>query len=224
MLDSIHSSKHDSSSSSSSQVHIKLQPGSQPRASFSSVEVMVLPPPPSSLLASADGLKMQPLAARVSKKRDWRRRAPREEAEGGKAEAEPCRCHESVERYLQQQSQAAPVSGTCASVDELAESDMDGLNWSLAGLSTCGAATCLVLHCLGFKPAGQAWPAPAAPLHVAPSRVNPSFLASEEAHRARLAAVQEAQGGAGRGSHVQVSDVTPALLDQLKSHWDHDSE
>ena len=189
-------------------VFIKSAPDSQPRASLSSVEVMVIPPPPSSLMACADGLRMELLGTGSSVKNNTHA-----------YEMEPCRCHEAVEKYLEQQSQAVPVLGSCASVDELTESDSAGV-LTLDSLSTCGAPTCLLFHCLGFKIRGQIWPDAAAPMHIAPSRINPAFVASEQAERDRLEAVQAAQSS----SHVQVSDVTLALMDQMKTDWDNDSD
>ena len=220
MLEVIQSSKH-----SRDTVHTHIKQQQQTKRPLSSVQLLVLPPPPASLFASADGLQMNLLLG------------GQERGEEAEPRREPCRCHETIDEYLAAQlrqtqtqrqavSRATPVSGSCASVDELTESD----SWEVGAgggvlvqdrgthaLSTCSRPTCLVLHCLAFKIADQLCPAPAAPLHIAPSRLNPAFQQSEQAKRARLEAVQEAQSG--RGSHVQVSDVTLELMDQLRNDW-----
>ena len=115
------------------------------------------------------------------------------------------------------------MSGSCASVDELAETQSDSLDLpplSVASLTTCAQPTCLVLHCLAFKIRGQSWPGSDPPLRLAPSMANPVYAAREQAQRARLDAVQEAQAH----SQVQVSDVTPQLIDNLKHDWGSDSD
>ena len=62
------------------------------------------------------------------------------------------------------------------------------------------------------------WPDPAEPMRVPPSHINPKYVAKESAKRRRLEEVEAAQ----QQSHVQVSDVTLELIEQLRNEWDGD--
>lgn len=170
---------------------------SQP--SLGSVQMTVLPPPPPALYASADGLKMGLLESSSSKKRAL--------------DEDVCHCHEALRLFVQQQSREVPVSGSLASVDELNES---GRTLAADELSTCASPTCLLLHCLGFK-IGDRTELPSPPtVHVAPSMANESFVARVQAVKDRLGAVEAAQST----SHVEVSDVTQALISRMKDDWE----
>jgi hypothetical protein len=214
----------------------KQKKRSRNQLSFASVEVMVIAPPPDSLMACADGLSMGLLGGTESGSEEW------------SGACGSCECHKSVEKYLAQQQQinkkkssrtASGSSSSCFSVDEeqvegcspFSDSDNESGRGrsrvsdssailTLDDLSTCALPTCLMMHCLGFKLSGQAWPALPPPPRVAPSLVNPAFVASEQAKAARLEEVLAAQSR----SHVQVSDVTLDMMDRLKDDWENDSD
>jgi hypothetical protein len=198
LLDKIYSLKRDTTLSKQRKV-------STPGVKYGTLEVMVFPPPPPSHEASADGLKM----ALIDKDKNGVI-IPEQET--------VCECHNTLLRYLDQQRHTS-MSGTCASVDENTESDIGGI-LSLDCISTCAQPSCLLIHCLGFKISGQVWPNNIEPLqNVAPSQVNPAYVAREQAVRDRIEAVQEAQNR----THVQVSDVTLELIDQLNGEWETQS-
>mmetsp|Transcript_28951 Transcript_28951/g.48858 ORF Transcript_28951/g.48858 Transcript_28951/m.48858 type:complete len:263 (-) Transcript_28951:12-800(-) len=182
--------------------HIDERRRSQSRGHFSALEVMVFSPPPPSHEGSSDGLKM----AIVN-------RAGEEIVDPNDA---LCDCHNALLPYLERQNDTQ-MSGTCASVDENSESDMNSF-LSLSSFSSCAQPTCLLIHCLGFKIRGQKWPDPQPLLNITPSQRNPLYEAREKALKDRLEAVQEAQSR----SQVQVSDVTLELIDELHEEWDDD--
>ena len=167
-----------------------------PALPFSSVKVSVTAPPPSFLRGSADGLEMKLL----------------DENCGGMQEnsvgyQDLCSCHDAIEKYLQQQ--CPPLSHNSSSSDE---------EISMRQISTCARPTCLVFHCYTYKIGFMDWPDPAEPMRVPPSHINPKYVAKESAKRRRLEEVEAAQ----QQSHVQVSDVTLELIEQLRNEWDGD--